>query len=391
MTADTAWTVIAVGLWTTAVVRWRAVIGPGPDRSLWSALVALAVMATVSSTDVRRAITGVTGTPTTAATVKHLAFYVTACAVVVLVESFYPRAGLRRWLPHRTAITLAAAGALLVALPAFVPPTGGTVLSGVDVYDPAWWSVLAWGAYAVELTVGLTAAARTAWANSRPPAEGPLRTGLVLIGVGALAGFSYVGLKLVLLAAVLAHRNATRLDQPLELVTIACAVIPIGIGSSFVLLAAAATRVRGTLTDARDLHRLRPLWRAIRRGVPGVTIRTFPVWQSVQKSHLLLLRTVVEIYDGLLELRPFAAPSVVDHHRVDLGPTVDGDDATREARWIQVALVEKGRGAAPGVPRPQEYPGHGDLRGDLRWLCAVSRAFQHLPAPRAGDQPTGAS
>ena len=386
---------MAAGLWLTAVVRWKAVVGHGPDRSLWSALVALAVMATVSITPVRRAITNLTGTPTTAATVKHLAFYVTACAVLALVESSYPPAGLRRWLAHRTATVLAAAGALVVALPAFVSPTRAAVVSGVDVYDPVWWSVLAWVVYAVALTLGLTAAARTAWANSRPPAvgppaEGPVRTGLVLIGVGALAGFGYVALKLIMLAAVLDHRNLTRLDRPLELVTIACAVIPIGIGSSFVLLAAAVIRIGEALTDARDLRQLRPLWRAICRGVPGVTVRTFPVWQSVQKSHLLLLRTVVEIHDGLLELRPFAVP-LVHGHRGEPGSPLDEDDATREARWIRAALLGKGNGAAPGVPQPQEYPGHGDLRGDLRWLCAVSRAFQHLPAPRAEDQPVGVS
>ncbi|MFR9798246.1 MAB_1171c family putative transporter [Streptomyces sp. MS06] len=224
---------------------------------------------------------------------------------------------------------------------------------------------------------------------------GPVRTGLRLIvlsaGVGMLwALWSTEDTARVLLTG---HQD---LDEDLVSVVLGSCCLALGaLGATATAWWAPAAGPAGWLRTRRTHRALRPLWSALCTAAPQVRLSPSvatggdgigPRAERVPSggSRFALYRTVIEIRDGCLAMRPHVHPQVpswVAEHT--------DDAAVRDAAVLAVALDSAAAGGRGGPgPRPNDGRATeaevslgvgGSLDAEAAWLARVSRAFLTSP------------
>ncbi|MEV4442517.1 MAB_1171c family putative transporter [Streptomyces sp. NPDC049577] len=217
-----------------------------------------------------------------------------------------------------------------------------------------------------------------------------LRRGLHVTAIGAGACLIYCLNRLLSVIAV-----QCGLD-PLEWELLT----PVANGTGILFLVAGLTMPSWgpRVSDGRRLvrnfvtyQRLHPLWRALSTAVPAIALNPRP---ATRLAHLLpgdidfrLYRRVIEIQDGLLALRPYMDPDVVDAARRsghEAGLSGDGLRAQVQAVSLAAALRAKHddhRQRPGGEPAPlgPETPEGGGYADEVAWLLRVAQAYTALP------------
>lgn len=371
------------------VVLWLAVLRRLPSlrhghvqRVLWLTLTALAVGATVDLPGLPAALDRALGTgPNTGHLLKHMAVLAAAAGAREVVRSFalppdQAAAGVRQRLA-----TFAAAQVALLAL-FTVAPVHASELPTLNAVADRPALLAYWAVFVVFLTGSLISVERlTRWYLGHAD-RGGLRTGFVLLELGALVGLLYCAHK-VLHVAVQAQQ------LPLTPLTARADEVSDGLkGIAFLLLVlgvawpqlAEQPLVR-RLAAARADRALRPLWHELAAAVPGVALH-----RQVHDPHERLYDRVIEIRDSVLALRPYADERLLARTRrvaAELAVPLRHRDAAADAAWLELARRAKLRNepAPAGGGRPP--PVTLDLDDEVRTLLAISR--QHAAGVRIAD------
>ncbi|CAM3331374.1 MAB_1171c family putative transporter [Kibdelosporangium persicum] len=130
-----------------------------------------------------------------------------------------------------------------------------------------------------------------------------------------------------------------------------------------------------------SMRALAPLWRTMRETFPDVILYVSEKLPSADgvlaTARLRLYRTLIEIRDGMLELRGYVPPETIGEAREFLADRgVHGDQAAvlAEACWIEVALRRRHAGMRPCPGEWASIPGGADEREEANWLSKVSKA-----------------
>ncbi|MER6432143.1 MAB_1171c family putative transporter [Streptomyces sp900105245] len=231
-----------------------------------------------------------------------------------------------------------------------------------------------------------------------------LRRGLRTVAVGAIFGEGYGVPKVASLTWDIFGTS------PLHFVSVN--VAPMSASIAAWLFAAGFTmpawgvgldRSRERLALNRAYRRLHPLWAALTQAFPEVVLLP-DVHPAKARMRLrdedpgfVVDRTVIEIRDGQLALRPHYDPQVAQTGRelcAGRGLAPEEVEAVVEAAQIKAALRVRALGGhmaghAADVPHD---PAAGDMSGEREWLIRVAEAFQRSPlvaqAADTANQPT---
>ncbi|MGW7529945.1 MAB_1171c family putative transporter [Streptomyces sp. NPDC054783] len=258
--------------------------------------------------------------------------------------------------------------------------------------------------YALLFVVGMIGLVFMCWRYAKVVDRPWLRRGLRTIAVGAIFGMGYGVPKTV------SNLWDTFGTSPLHFISVN--VAPMSASVAAWLFAAGFTmpawgvgldRSRERLALNGAYRRLRPLWAALTQAFPEVVL--FPDVHTTKARMRLrdedpgfvVSRTVIEIRDGQLALRPHYDPGVAEAARTlcaARGLAFEEVEAVVEAAQIKAALVVREAGGhiaehAGDVPHD---PAAGDMSEERDWLIRVAEAFQHSAlvdqAAATTNQPT---
>ncbi|MGW6835507.1 MAB_1171c family putative transporter [Streptomyces sp. NPDC054949] len=323
-----------------------------------------------------------------------------ACQQVLLIHWLYAREEARVRARRRLALLSCVPVAMAVLFELAVlrgHPRNTFTDLGEQPYFVAYQVV-----YLTAFALGKAVVAKACWFYARLTEDVWVRRGLRTAAVGACLDLVYA---LGRFADVfLVHRgwdpsawaNATR-----TCLTVGLALNTIGWTAP--LWGSRVQAVRAWWADYRRYRRLRPLWYALYRAHPEISLQPaarsdlFALWDLRFRLH----RRVIEIRDGCLALGGQVSPGL---------PSAPGPERSVEerARWeaarMAAALAERpGHGGTNGHDgtngrggmedrgtdaSPVSVMNQGDLdfSADVRWLVQVSRAFASTPAARAWAQ-----
>ncbi|MEU1290965.1 MAB_1171c family putative transporter [Streptomyces sp. NPDC005840] len=316
---------------------------------------------------------------------KTAAFGYVSLIAVTLVHPVPPVRTVRR---HRALL----AGALAVSVVLHLVGRVTVTADSVEVGDGRGWALAAFDGvfvlYGVWAQTLLGAALLT---HARSAAPGALRTGLRLMIVAVASGVAWT---LWAVHDVAISLTSGRLGAEEDTVSVT-------LGALTALLATAAATTAfwsgptGTplrwLRTQRRLRALRPLWSALHEQLPHIALGSPTAGRvPLRDGEFALYRTVIEIRDGYLSLRPYMPP--VPPEATGTG----GTRAVREAAMIREALrnLRANRPIVPGGALPTTVhepaaPATGEvgaaLAAETAWLTQVSRAFA---AQREGPRVT---
>ncbi|MDF3299219.1 MAB_1171c family putative transporter [Streptomyces tropicalis] len=300
---------------------------------------------------------------------------------------------------RRSSVLLATAAAVIAAMsvlfvlltPATTRPVDFSLYYAHDPYFQAY-VLLYFGTYsAAEIYL-----ARACWRYARTASTPSIAWGLRLITVGAAVTLVYSGVRI---GAVVGAEAGFSVDG-LNNLAWACGDIGATLTQIgyFLPVLTRRTRSAGAWATAHlQYRRLRPLWAALDRADPGITLRRPPRQREQilrgRSAHFPLLRRRVEIRQGQKLLRRYLAPDAraqAEGRRRAEGLTGADLAAAVTADQIRDALVRH-RADAP-ADTPAEYADAGlPLDGtddEVRHLQRVAGYFAP-PAP-GGPQPAGA-
>jgi hypothetical protein len=223
-----------------------------------------------------------------------------------------------------------------------------------------------------------------------------LRTGLITTTVGAAIGLLYALTRLADIAAAHAGVDISRLEDVAE--------VGAGLGALLVMIGLTlhwwGPRISAIVRKSRRLiayARLRPLWACFyaldpsiafddqrRTGSVRILGRVQAAKRVLKDTEYHVGRRIVEIFDGILTLRPYQDPDfalrVRTHYDVH-GLIGDDLDAAVTAASIHAAL--DAREAAPRreqPPSPAARKVPADFDAELAWLLKVTKHFSKQPA-----------
>lgn len=387
----TALTLAALAvLWTVAARRVWLALHFRRHRTLAVVAAALATAMTVSWTPVREAINHA-GTAYAAGLVKHTLGIVAFTAAVEFLTVTTPGAGPRRTAALRTAAATATAAmvALFVTSPRPAAPTpdlltAGAHLPGVVAYGMVFLTYLA-----ATLAAALVLLVRY---TSAPQTTAPVRIGLRVTALGTGVGLVYTGVRTTALLGRFA--GAQHLWVPPR------GLVMVGLLSAALVLIAAGMVIPATPSALRwvwayhSLRQLYPLWRDLHTASPEIALtRPRDALTDALPTGAVparLYRRVIEIRDGLLALRGYAPAEVYTAAATRARAAGLGDveaQAAGWACWIGTARRAKLAGSQPAeAGQAPPVMGESDLRGEVRWLSHVARAYRSPQARTATDR-----
>lgn len=366
--------------------RWRSLLRHGVARPLTIALLFLGLFCFLATTPVKNALNdALNHGGLTASVLKNAAVWWVAVNVLWLI-SVVRHPHRRRTGPFWVRVAVIAAGAVVMLSP-LVTADPGLRPDGVraGVYEAAWGGWLYWLINNATPLWACFEAARLTIGNARR-ATSALRTGLVLIAAG-----TSIGVALLALRTVQMIRLATGGGEfPFYLTAItdgvAVCVALIGLGSCYHAIVPWIRRRSAEHRYRRQYAALQPLWAALHD--PGAAVATFTpaAGERFTAPRLLLVRRVIEIRDGILNLRPYMSPGV----RADasqllraLPPEASGDQAAITAAEIIAAqrVSRLGTAVADQVPRGDDTDtGEDTIASEVRWLLEVTSWYTQVPA-----------
>lgn len=361
-------------------------------RAYWLTLLSLALALTVLVDAVYLAIDRVAGVPNLARLLGHGFILVTSWAVqVFLLHLNYPDAAVRPRV-RRYGWSLVVALVLMATLFGLAPVDEES-LQFMSRYADAPFILEYWLVFLSYLGLALVNVVRLSWRYGGLTDRVALRLGLRVSATGGAIGLGYVvheGLYVMARRAGLGYPLGDK-----ELVT----TVLVAGGTSLMIVGSTMPAwgprvgIPGLLDWVgryRTYRRLYPLWLALYRSTPEIALSPPPSRLAdalaVRDLGFRLYRRVIEIRDGLLALRPYIDPRVLDEAR-ELGRQAGLPDGERravaEAASVAAALRGKARGkAAGGAHGALGTPDGTDLSGEAAFLASVARAYQHSPLVR---------
>jgi hypothetical protein len=354
------------------LTRARAVMRNPLQRPLWFAVAVVAVSSTLILPSVGGLIEDVVG--------KHSVFLcrhiaVTICISVILTVvvrvSHDNEVFCRRLRPITPPVAVAVIALLTISFTLsvadapenFLPTTGRPI-----------WLVVHWATLLTFIATTEIISASVFWRYSLRAQAWWLRISLTFFGVGAVFGICYVPLRVI------------NIVDPTE-TTDALVIMAVMLPYLFRALAFSMALFQGMETSVSDwlwLHRLSPLWQALREVTPTIALVEPPsrFWEELDWRHLQfrLYRRVIEIRDGLLWLRPHLDPDIslrATEFLTGQGNTKD-HDLTVAACVLEIARrsVLSGR-AAPGGETVELVADStaGTMDAEVRLLGALTKAY----------------
>ncbi|NMO54710.1 hypothetical protein HH310_26425 [Actinoplanes sp. TBRC 11911] len=348
-------TAVLLVLWGVVVVRLPTLWRDRRQRTLWAAILCLALARTAAFDPVDERL----GVPTLA----HL-FGVLAAYFLLRFIALATGRGGARWQP-------ALALGVLVALEVLAVAAGGIdtrpdlIADDLGAAHVAYWVILEAYLGAVLVTASRLFASVAHQAPPRLP-----RLGLRAMAAGTALVALYASVKSAL---IIAYGAGVPVDftrfEPVARVFQGTGLLLVLLG----LLVPATRRIRSAVRAYRSLLVLRPLWTAMHDAFPEVILfsprRAVIELAGVDDVHLRLYRRVIEIRDGMLALRGFLPATYA--------PQAYGE-AGMEAQAIALALHRRETGEAPSET-PGTWAAVGpEMADEVAWLSLVSSAFRRI-------------
>ncbi|MEU0400033.1 MAB_1171c family putative transporter [Streptomyces sp. NPDC006197] len=150
------------------------------------------------------------------------------------------------------------------------------------------------------------------------------------------------------------------------------------------------TRARRAAHDYRQYQRLHPLWLAMVRSRPDITLEEgrysrLSSLLTVRNIEFRLYRRAIEIRDGQLALRESLDAEVAERAaRLGRATGLVGEElaAGVTAAQLKAALHTRRLGLRPAVPdmlKAADGPSAADLSAEITWLVRVARAYRACP------------
>uniref|UniRef100_UPI000A395D17 MAB_1171c family putative transporter n=1 Tax=Streptomyces milbemycinicus TaxID=476552 RepID=UPI000A395D17 len=188
----------------------------------------------------------------------------------------------------------------------------------------------------------LTLFALPVHAQIRRSGPGPFRTGLRLVTASACVGGLWA------LWGVAGLENMARTGRqgagtdPVAMVLAASCLVLACLGATAAWWRGALSAPARWMRAYRRYRALEPLWSALHAAAPGIALRTRTrrlSWLPPRSAEFALYRRVIEIRDGYLALRPYAAPRDT---AAGAGMAAEGDDVGMgvEAEVVRAAETE---------------------------------------------------
>lgn len=292
---------------------------------------------------------------------------------------------------RRTGILLAVAVAVMTGL-FLTAPVYQEALDFPQRYATAPYVIEYRLVFLAYLGLAEVTVARLAWQYARVAPHASLRLGLRIVALGGVFGLLYVlddGTYLSLRRLGFAYP----LHDPgtIEQVLVALAVAMGAIGATMPAWGSRVgiPRLCRRVSRYRSLRRLYSFWISLRRSCPEIALLPAPssladAW-DVRDVDFRLYRRVLEIRDGILALRPYVDPSIVETvvkecRRENL--RTDETEAIVEAASVVVGQWAKERGqiksgASEHVSRPSG--GGTDLDREALYLERVAWSYTRSP------------
>jgi hypothetical protein len=318
--------IVMILLWVATAVRLPTLWRDRRQRALWTALMLLAVVKTISYPPIADRLH--------AAILPNLLGVAVAYCLLRFI-ALVTGAGTPRWQIVVTVGVLITLGVLAAIAGSDIDNDGNVLAGPLPPAAVAYWVVLE--GYLGAVLVSTARLFRT-------------------VGRAAPAGLPRLG------------PIAFERIEPVAHVIQAAAILLAVAGS----VVPATRRARAVVTAYGNLRKLRPLWRAMKEAFPEVILfsprRALVELAGVDDVDLRLYRRVIEIRDGMLALR--------DYRPVDV--PADPDPAVTEARGITMALARRASGGLPLEDGGQWAPVGPDMADEVAWLGRVSDAFRGL-------------
>jgi hypothetical protein len=244
--------------------------------------------------------------------------------------------------------------------------------------------------YLPVLTAMLARIVRLSWHYARAAGRSWLRVGLGMLAAGTAIGVVYAVVRLV---QVLAARTGLALMclDPVAQICAAAAGMLSAVGVTATSWGPASSRAVIWAYRLWAYRRLQPLWLALQRAAPQITLDPPPLGTQRRAAvlppdlDLRLARRVIAIRDGRLAVRDWLDARVADAARsalVDQGLAGDRLDAAVEAALLKAAVAAKTAGArtCPASRRAPDdrarFEVMDTLADETTWLVLVSAAFR---------------
>lgn len=372
-------TVLLVLLWCTVIVRLPSLRRGAAQWALWTLFLTLALAKTVVLGSVAQWIDQSAGKVDTATLLHHLLGIVSAVSVLYFISMVTDGDTGR---PRIRAYYLGSAVLASAVMTVLFFVTDDRIHNSVDELLSApivsFSTVVYWLVLEFYLGVVVAMAARLLWGVSRQSVTGVLRVGFSIIGIGAFLNALYALYKFVYIvlhsagvplpAGVIATTSNLLLSVAVFLVVVGAAIPAVARSWQFLRLRWA-------------IRALEPLWQTMQREFPAMILPQKPPTTSgiLASSRLRLYQRLIEIRDGMLELRRYASPDVVPDAREYLvGREVEESQLAvlAEACWIELALRRLKAGAqVSGEPQTSAVgQGGASVEEEADWLISVSRA-----------------
>ncbi|MCE7006441.1 hypothetical protein LWC34_26965 [Kibdelosporangium philippinense] len=353
------------------VAGWLPSLRRGPkQRAVWLIFLPIAIIKTIAVEPVGAAIQSVLGTNGDTL-VKHLLAVVASVSLLRFVALITDRRPRRYHVLLAMGVTAVLVGLFTVARDG-IHSSAEDLLTESHISTPelGYWLLLE--AY---LATVLSTGCLLVWRVSRASPTNPLRIGMWLMGAGTALNFLFAVYKS---AYIVAH--AAGLPLPTDLVVaISDSMLPV---SGLLIVAGVLVPGWGLARELvglrRSMRALAPLWRTMRETFPEMILYVSEKLPSADgilaTARLRLYRRLIEIRDGMLELRRYVPPQTPARAREFLAERGVRSEHLAEACWIEVALRRKKAGEQPNFDGWTAMPGGADEREEARWLASVSRA-----------------
>jgi hypothetical protein len=363
------------------VLGWLpAVRRGGTQRALWLIFLALALVKTVVIRSVADGIERVLGENANTLVQHSLAIL----AAVGLLRFVSLISGADDQRPRAKAVQLCTGAGVIAALTLLFAISSDGIHGSADeliaspIVQPS--TLLYWLLIETYLGTALCMGGMLIWRMSKASPTSLLRVGLWIVVAGTALNIVFAVYKT---AYILLHTAGVNLPKTVATISnnmLLTAHLLTAIG----VLLPAVPAARGLIRARLSLYALAPLWQTMRETFPDMIL-------DVDTTRLRLYRRLIEIRDGMLELRGYVSATLHSDalaYLTEKGVQGSAASVLAEACWIEVALRRVRAGEKPG-----EKPGAGPAAGssihggeneeeEARWLSKVSRAHAKSPYPR---------
>lgn len=374
--------VVTVMLWILVVVRIPTLAKDATQRFLWFAAAAVASGVTLEIPTVAQTLDDLPGMGANVSDlVKHTLVVVAAGAVHEVVRGLALPPNAARNGFARRALAVGGVLALLVAL-FIVAPVHDQAMPGFTVAATGEPALLAyWTGYLLFLGAALASIAGLTWRSVKTFPAGPLRTGMAWMGMGAAIGLAYCAHKAFYLIASTVTEGAWPHPETTERVQgalLAGTLLTFVVGVLWPR--AVQWPVARHLVALRTHRRLFPLWQVYYEAEPAIALDSSTEPNNVGRRsfrdiEIQLYRRVIEIRDGMLAVRAFAALGTRELAlREAQKAGLKNPNLVGEAAWLELARRAKLRGRAPHEDNLPATSGGKDLPSEIRVLTEIARS-----------------